>query len=154
MGKLKMQQRSLGFLPLFALAFALTMMLGAHAQAGSDDASAAVQLLNAKWDKAFNSGDAAAVAALYAEDGRVVTGDGKIMNGRDEIQALFQSFMDGGFHDHKIEMIDVKANGDTAYETGKWSGVGGDKKTYGGHLVNIYQRQSSGDWQAVLHIWN
>jgi uncharacterized protein (TIGR02246 family) len=130
------------------------MFLGAPAQAGSDDATAAVQLLNAKWDKAFNSGDAAAVAALYAEDGRVVTGDGTIKNGRAEIQALFQSFMDSGFGDHKIEMIDVKTNGDTAYETGKWSGVGGDKKAYGGHLVNIYQRQSGGDWQAVLHIWN
>ena len=143
-----------GFIPLIAFAIALAMIFGGTARAGSDDVTAAVQTLNTKWDKAFNSKDAASVASLYAENGRVVTGDGKILNGRAEIQGLFQSFMDGGFHEHKIEMIDVKVNGDIAYETGTWSGVGGDKKTYGGHLVNIYERQSGGGWQAVLHIWN
>ncbi len=149
-----MQLLKRSFFPMIALAIALVMTFGATTQAGSDDATAAIQSLNAKWDKALNTGDAAAVAALYAEDGRVVTGDGKIMNGRAEIQGLFQSFVDGGFHEHKIEMIDVKVKGDIAYETAKWSGVGGDKKTYGGHLVNIYERQSNGDWQAILHIWN
>ena len=142
------------FIPLIASVIAFAMMFGGAAHAGSEEATAAVQTLNTKWDNAFNSKDAATVASLYAEDGRVVTGDGKILNGRAEIQGLFQSFMDGGFHEHKIEMIDVKVKGDIAYETGKWSGVGGDKKTYGGHLVNIYERQSGGDWQAVLHIWN
>ncbi len=141
-------------IPLVALAVALVMTFGGVANAGSDDVTAAVQTLNTKWDKAFNSKDAAKVASLYAEDGRVVTGDGKVLNGRAEIQGLFQSFMDGGFHEHKIEMIDVKVKGDIAIETGKWSGIGGDKKTYGGHLVNVYERQSDGNWQAVLHIWN
>ena len=139
---------------LTTLAVALVLAVAGIAQAGSDDVTAAVRSLNTKWDKALNTGDAAAVAALYAEDGRVVTGDGTIKNGRAEIQALFQGFIDGGFHDHKIEMIDVKVKGDVAIETGKWSGVGGDKKTYGGHLVNVYERQSDGNWQAVLHIWN
>lgn len=142
------------FIALIAFALGLVLIPGGAAHAGSDDVTAAVQTLNTNWDNAFNGKDAAMVASLYAEDGRVVTGDGKILNGRDEIQGLFQSFMDGGFHEHKIEMIDVKVSGDTAYETAKWSGVGGDKKNYGGHLVNIYQRQSGGDWQAVLHIWN
>ncbi len=149
-----MQQLKRSFFPMVALAIALVMTFGAATQAGSDDTTAAVQSLNAKWDKALNTGDAAAVAALYAEDGRVVTGDGQIKNGRAEIQALFQGFIDGGFHDHKIEMIDVKVKGDIAIETGKWSGVGGDKKTYGGHLVNVYERQPGGDWQGILHIWN
>ena len=149
-----MQQLIHRFFPIVALALVLVMTFSAAPQAGSDDVTAAVQTLNAKWDKALNTGDAAAVAALYAEDGRVVTGDGKIMNGRAEIQGLFQGFIDGGFHDHKIEMIDVKVNGDIAIETAKWSGVGGDKKTYGGHLVNVYERQPSGDWQGILHIWN
>ena len=140
--------------PLIAIAIALVMMFSGGAQAGDDEVAATIQSLNAKWDKALNTKDAAALASLYAEDGRVVTGDGKIMNGRAEIQGLFQGFMDGGFHDHKIGMIDVKVKGDIAYETATWSGVGGDKKTYGGHIVNIYERQADGGWQAVLHIWN
>ncbi len=139
---------------LIAFAVAMVVILGGPALAGSDGVTKAIETLNTKWDTAFNSKDAATVASLYAEDGRVVTGDGNILNGRSEIQGLFQSFMDGGFHEHKIEMIDVKVKGDVAYETARWSGIGGDKKTYGGHLVNIYARQSDGGWQAVLHIWN
>ena len=143
------------FLPLlFILVFAFASTFNGPSRADSEETAAAVQTLNAQWDDAFNGKDAATVASLYAEDGRVVTADGQILNGRSEIQGLFQGFMDSGFHDHKIEMIDVKVSGDIAYETAKWSGVGGDKKSYGGHLVNIYQRQSDGGWQAVLHIWN
>ena len=140
--------------PLVAIAFVTALTITAPARAGSDEVTAAVQLLNAKWDKALNSGDAAAVAALYAEDGRVVTGDGTIKNGRAEIQELFQGFIDSGFHDHKIDMIDVKISGDIAFETAKWSGVGGDKIIYGGHLVNIYERQEGGGLECRLHIWN
>lgn len=51
-------------------------------------------------------------------------------------------------------MVDVKTNGDIAYETAKWSGVGGDKNSYGGHLVNVFVRQSGDDWQCSLHIRN
>lgn len=149
-----MSKISKGFIPLVAFVIVLAVMSGRAALAGGDEVAKAIQTLNTKWDQAFNGKDAATVASLYAEDGRVVTGDGNILNGREEIQGLFQSFMDSGFHEHKIEMIDVKVKGDVAYETAKWSGVGGDKKTYGGHLVNIYARQSDGGWQAVLHIWN
>ena len=140
--------------PLLAFVFVFFLTGSSPLKADSSDVTAAVQKLNTQWDDAFNGKDAAAVASLYAEDGRVVTSDGKILNGRAEIQGLFQGFMDSGFHEHKIEMVDVRVSGDIAYETAKWSGVGGDKKSYGGHLVNIYQRQADGGWQAVLHIWN
>ncbi len=142
------------FVALIALAVVFMVGMGNPGNAGSDEVTAAINVLNTQWDDAFNGKDAGKVAALYAEDGRVVTGDGNVLNGRTEIQGLFQGFMDSGFHDHKIDMVDVKVKGDIAYETAKWSGVGGDKKSYGGHLVNIYERQSGGDWQAVLHIWN
>ena len=120
----------------------------------SYDITAVVKSANDKWDRAFNSGDVATVASLYEKNGRVVTGDGKIINGRANIKNLFKSVFDGGFHDHKIEMIDVQVNGDIAWETAKWTGVGADNKTYRGHIVNIFERQSNGDWKVRLHIWN
>ena len=39
---------------------------------------------------------------MYAEDGRVITGSGDVKVGRDEIEALFQGFIDSGFGEHKI----------------------------------------------------
>ena len=122
--------------------------------AGGYTTEEAVRMLNAKWDESFNKGDAVAVAALYAEDGRVVTGDGNVVDGQAEIQTLFQGFIDSGATNHKLEMIDVKESGDVIWETANWSLIGGDKKEYGGKVVNIYQKQSDGSLKAHLHIWN
>ncbi len=140
-------------MPVMAWALAIALLAVPLTAEAGDDVTAKIAALNQSWDDAFNGKDAGKVASLYAEDGRVITGDGTILNGREEIQGLFQGFMDGGFHNHKIEMVDVKVMGDVAHETAKWSGVGGDKKSYGGHLVNIYHKGAEG-WQAVLHIWN
>lgn len=118
------------------------------------DAAEAVRMANAKWDESFNKGDAAAIAALYAEDGRVVTGDGNVVDGQADIQALFQGFIDSGATNHKIEMIDVKESGEIVWETANWTLTGGDKKEYGGKVVNIYEKQSDGGLKGRLHIWN
>lgn len=118
------------------------------------EATDKVQEMNAAWDAAFNAGDAAAVAEMYAEDAKVVTGDGTVKTGRDEIEALFQSFMDSGFGEHKLSTDTVRAGEDMVYGAGDWEGVGGDGKTYGGKVVNIYERQDDGTWKTVLHMWN
>ena len=120
----------------------------------ADSAEDTVRELNAQWDQALNSGDAPTVAAMYTEDGRVVTGDGNVVDGRAEIQELFQGFIDSGFGEHKIEIIDVTEHGDVIWETASWSGKGGDGKDYGGKVVNIYQKQNDGGYKARLHIWN
>ena len=122
--------------------------------AAAQDMEAAVQEMNAAWDAALNAGNAADVAAMYADDAKVVTGDGTVKQGRAEIQALFQGFIDSGFGQHKITMDDVDGTSDLIYETGSWSGVGGDGNTYGGKIVNIYERQDDGSWKTVLHMWN
>lgn len=135
-------------------AVTLAMAITVAAPARAEDAAQTARDLNAAWDSAFNEGDAAAVAALYAEDGRVVTGDGSVKVGRDEIEALFQAFLDSGFHDHEIGLLSAERSGDILYETGTWEGVGGDGETYGGKIVNIYERQEDGSWKTVLHMWN
>jgi len=128
-------------------------VLGAEEATKSD-----VEALNTAWNDAFNSGDAAAVAALYHENAHLSPGNQKVLTGREEIQKLFQSFIDGGVHDHAIEIVDVHANGDIVYEISKWSAKGaekdGKKPEFGGVLLNIFERQSDGSWQSRLHIWN
>ena len=116
------------------------------------------EALNATWNEAFNGGDAAAVAALYHENAHLSPGNQKVLTGRAAIQELFQSFIDGGVHDHAIDIVDTHVNGDIAYEISNWSAKGaekdGEKPTFGGVLLNIFERQDDGSWQSRLHIWN
>jgi uncharacterized protein (TIGR02246 family) len=132
----------------------VTTALAFGAPATADDKAGVLASLASAWDAAFNSGDADKVASMYAENGRVITGSGDVMVGPDEIKKLFQGFMDSGFGAHKIGVTTSEINGDTGYLTGTWSGVGGDGNDYGGHLANVYEKQSDGSWKAVVHIWN
>lgn len=139
--------------PNIAAGLTLALSLAAHG-AFAGDMTAKVEEMNAAWDEAFNAGDAEKVASLYAEDARVITGDGQVVEGRDEIRKLFQGFIDSGFGEHEIKLGSVEGTDDLLYETGDWSGMGGDGKPYGGKLVVIYEKQDGGDWQTVLHMWN
>lgn len=138
--------------PLAALLFAAALSAPAWAD------KAAAQKLNTAWDQAFNRGDAAALAKLYAPNAVVSPGNGKTLTGRDEIQKLFKSFFDNGFHNHKIEMVDVHSDGKLMHQVARWSANGpekdGKKPTIGGVLASAFQRSGDGQWQQVAHIWN
>ena len=61
--------RRIAFVALAALALAVTLTLPVSAQTGT---RAEIEKITQAWQKAFNAGDAAAVAALYAKDGKLM----------------------------------------------------------------------------------
>ena len=128
--------------------------LAAPGAAKAEDMSAEVTEMYADWDAAFNAGNAAEVAAMYAEDAKVIAGDGTVKTGRAEIEALFQSFIDSGFGQHELSLDSASGTSDLIYGSGSWTGVGGDGNTYGGKVVHVYEMQDDGSWKAVLHMWN
>jgi uncharacterized protein (TIGR02246 family) len=70
---------------------ALALCLG-FAVTGSAAAQTAamIQQLNDKWEDAFNKGDAAAVAAMYAENAYVLPPGGDMVKGRPAIEAFWK----------------------------------------------------------------
>ena len=114
--------------------------------------------LNDKWNAAFNRGDAAGVADLYADDAVLSPGNGEVLKGRDAIQGLFQSFIDNGVHDHTIDIIEAHQSGDVLYEVAKWQAHGKDENgksvSFGGVLVNTFRHNAEGHWRSHLHVWN
>ena len=114
--------------------------------------------LNSSWNEAFNKGDASAVAALYDEKATLSAGDGKTLAGRSEIEKLFKGFIDGGVHNHTIDIVEVYGNGDFAYEVARWSAKGrakdGKEPAFGGILTNVFERGADGKWKSMSHVWN
>ena len=55
--------------------------------------TATIQKLNDKWAAAFNKGDAAAVAAMYADDAYVLPPGGDMVKGRSAIAAFWKAAM-------------------------------------------------------------
>lgn len=111
-----------------------------------------------RWNTAFNSGNASAVSDLYTPDATVLPHTHDVISGFESIRAFWQSVIDAGFKNHKIDLLDVHSRGDLAYETAKWQAEGpgedGTTQFFGGSLVNVFERQGDGSWKCRVHIWN
>ncbi|MEI2614202.1 MAG: SgcJ/EcaC family oxidoreductase [Methylotenera sp.] len=117
-----------------------------------------IEAANAKWNKALNSGNVKELAALYTENAILSPGNGKTIVGRAEIKNLFKGFVDGGVHNHTLEIIEVGGTGKMIYQVAKWKAQGaeanGKTPSFGGIATSVLQQGSDGNWHTRTHIWN
>ena len=67
-----------------------------------------VSKANDRWNAAFNSGDATAVAALYTTDGTVLPHTHAVVKGTEAIAEFWSGMIAAGIKDHGIELLDVQ----------------------------------------------
>jgi len=123
-----------------------------------DTLIAIVQSANKAWNAAFNSGDVKQLAGFYSETATLSPGNGGTLVGRAEIEALFQSFIDAGVHDHTLETLEVGGDGNTIYQVAKWGAKGapsdGVTPSFGGITMSVLKKDASGSWFSCSHVWN
>ena len=73
-----------------------------------------------KLSAAVASGDAAAAAALYTEDGCFLAPNMDFLRGRAEIQQFFQDTLDMGVKELKVKPLELETFGDTAVQVGTY----------------------------------
>ena len=139
----------------------LSVPLLALAACGGDEPEHAEMLVenaNYQWNTAFNQADSVALATLYSEEATVSAGDGNVLNGRQEIQALFAGYFENGLHNHTIVPVEIYAVEDQIVQLGKWSAdVLNDNDevlTFQGILMTVLQQNADEEWQVVSHVWN
>ena len=109
------------------------------------------------YEAAFAAGDAAGMAAIYAEDAVLLPDDMERLEGRDAAEAIWKSYIDAGLADLRNDTVALDVVGDTAIEHGTWSisvpdGKGGMLPETGKFLT-VWQ-QKDGDWFMHWDIWN
>jgi uncharacterized protein (TIGR02246 family) len=116
---------------------------------------ATMQKLNDRWAEAFNKGDAAAVAAMYAEDAYVLPAGAAMVKGRPAIEAMWRQNM-RQIDNVKCTTIDVKPlGGSAAGEIGtctfktKAQPLQDDALKYA-----VVWRKEGGQWKLLQDIWN
>src|SRR5262245_19761989 len=80
--------------------------------------------VTAAWSKAFDAGDAAALAALYADDARTMPPGAAPVVGRKDIEAYWRSDIGEGAPKTKLTPIDAIAMGNTVHVEGTYEGEG------------------------------
>jgi len=103
------------------------------------------------------TGDAAAIAAPYADDAVFILADGMCIRGRAEIEKMYRAgFVRGGVASSaRIESKKLVVDGDLAYESG-YGEVGrvkdGRTATVGGRYLTVWQRKADGEWKIIRNI--
>ena len=111
-----------------------------------------------RWQQLVKAKDAAAIAALYAEDGAVMPPNAPIGKGRAAIQQTWASMLrTPGFSLTIVpEQIIVSSSGDMALDRGTYKlaiAPGGTAQTDTGKYVVVW-RKIGGEWKAAADIFN
>ena len=119
----------------------------------SAEDSQAIRAASRQWVDNYNSGDFAALAALYTEEAKNLPPNRQMIVGRAGIQ---DSFGDGG-GDLQLTMIDLQLKGDMAHVVGEYTFTmqpeEGEAISDNGKYVEIWKREN-GTWMINVSIWN
>ena len=134
------------------LAMLLVVLAGAPAIAGGDDSNMAERI--ATWEKAFNAGDAKALAAHYTEDGARLVYQAPAISGRAAIVENIQATYDLGLTKIDLELIGSESQGNLAWAHGTYKLMTADGATaQEGKWMNV-SKKVKGTWLTQADIWN
>jgi ketosteroid isomerase-like protein len=111
-----------------------------------------------EWDGHFNAGNAAALAALYAENAVSMPPSLPTLHGRAALQADFESFFAANEARHETTVDEIIVEGGLAIERAHYRltyrpRAGGAEVVETGRHVEC-RRMIGGQWLIVTEIWN
>jgi len=148
---------------------ALLLALGAAACAGRsapEDApsasaasdSAAIHAAATAFSAAYVRGDAAAMAALYTEDGVIFPERSAAIQGRAGIERYWTLPAGRRITMHRLTPARIEVHGDVAHDYGTFEIAGErDGQAWGpdrGKYVVVWKRGTDGAWRMYLDMWN
>ena len=117
----------------------------------------AIKAVSQQFADNFNSGNIAALAALYAEEAKLLPPNSPSIVGKESIQAFFQASYDAGVGDLQITVIELSVSEDMAHKVGKYTLTiqpeEGEAISDSGKYVWIWKRVN-GSWKVDVLIWN
>lgn len=106
------------------------------------------------WEAAYNNEGAAAVVALYLEDGMRMPPDMPIAKGRAAIQAQVQAGMDAGLAKVDIQLVEAMVSGEVGVSRGTFKGFDAEGNAMTEGKWMSVSKWVDGKWQVHADIWN
>lgn len=109
--------------------------------------------------KAFNEGDAAAIAIHFTDDAHLMAPDKPVMRGKAAVKSYYQSIFDQYRTVLESHYDEVEVSGKLAYGRGfakviLFPKAGGDSIVSTAKYLNILKKQSDGTWKTSHDVWN
>jgi ketosteroid isomerase-like protein len=116
---------------------------------------------NARFEQAFNTGNVAALAALYTEHATVLPPGAPMQNGRAAIQQFWQGAIQSGLKNLSLKTVSFETYGNAGREIGTFTmdapGQGGQAGGQVAHLAGKYVvvwKREGRQWHLDTDIWN
>jgi uncharacterized protein (TIGR02246 family) len=140
---------------IFLLILFVTVTAGPALAADVTEAElmqAAIEL-GRQYDANYANKNPAAMAALYAPDGLLVSPAGPIVRGREALRVYYTNRFASGARGHAIKVVEVHVQGNGGYGLIQFSvtvpTASGELREVRGSIVTIYQRDPDG-WHMRL----
>ena len=139
------------------VALASSILGFAHAASGASADEAAVRAQTTSWVKAYNGGDAKAVAALYAEDATLLPPGAPGASGRAAILEFITKDIAGSKAAGAVFIVDPKTDvgvsGNMGWESGTYKVTAKGAVVETGKFLSVY-RKKDGKWLYIRDTWN
>lgn len=100
----------------------------------------------------FNKQDAATVASLFHEDGKLLPAGEPVVTGTEAIQDFWQGAYDAGLSKIEKTVIEFIVSGDLAVETSSYI-VTFNEAEISGKDTLVWRKDSEGKWKISTDIW-
>ena len=118
----------------------------------------AIDALADQYAAAMNSSDAAAVAAVYADDAIEMPPDQAAIEGKQAIQASYEATFKEYAVKSALTPLETQMAGDWAYKRGNYTNTvtpkSGKPMEQSGKYLVIAKRQPDGSWKDYRATWN
>ncbi len=112
-----------------------------------------LKAMEAQWQSGFDARNAAAIAAVYADNGAVLPPNGTMVRGRAAVKDFWEEFLSSGIGGG-INDTEVYASGDLGYKVGSYAITDPGGTTIDvGKYVEIW-RHVDDKWQMTHDIFN
>jgi uncharacterized protein (TIGR02246 family) len=138
---------------------ALVASIAGFAQAASAASAdeAAIRAQTTSWSKAYNGGDAKSVAALYAQDARLLPPGASGVSGRAAILEFFTKDIAGSKAAGAVFVVDPKTDvgvsGNMGWESGTYKVMVKGAVVETGKFLSV-SRKKDGKWLYLRDTWN
>ncbi len=132
----------------------LLLLLGACAAppaARSSSGTTQLARLTARYVEASRSGNAHALADLYAADATLLPPASEAVEGRDAIEDYWTDGLESGL---EVESTRIEASGDVGYTIGRWSLPATDTESADSGKLVLCWKRTGGAWRLTTDIWN
>lgn len=106
------------------------------------------------WEASYSTGDAAAVAAYYTEDGMRMPPNAPAVEGREAIAGQIKAGMDNGIAKVRLTMDEFGTSGDMGWSRGTYAIIDPDGNEVDNGKWMQVAKKIGYSWYAYRDIWN